>query len=67
LAALLCAASFLVWLFALQRSGAAHVAAIRNVSVLFATLLGWAQGEPRTARSLAAGVCIALGALCISW
>ena len=67
LASALCCASFIVWLFALQRSGAAHVAAIRNTSVLMATLFGWIQGEPRTARSLIAAVCIAAGALFISF
>lgn len=66
LAATLCAASFSIWLFALQYSGAAHDAAVRNVSVLFATLFGWAQGEPRTTRSLVSAAAIAAGAICIS-
>ena len=64
--ALLCATSFLLFLAALDRSGAGWAAALRNVSVVFATHIGWAGGEPRTRRSLAAAALIGLGALLLA-
>ena len=59
--------SFLIWLYALEKSGAAHVAALRNVSVLFATMLGFAQGEEKSIRAVIAAAGIAAGAAFITW
>ncbi len=67
LAAFLCATSFLLWLIALQESAAAHVAALRNVSVLFAAIFSFAAGERPTARLIFAEVAIAAGAVLITW
>jgi len=66
LAAGLCAASFMLFLFALDRGGAARITGLRNTSVAFAAVFGWAQGDPRAARSVASAVIIAAGALLLS-
>ncbi len=63
LAALLCAASFLLFLNALEQAGAARLTGLRNTSVLFATLLGFWRGDPRTPRALIAAAAITLGAV----
>ncbi len=65
-AALLCAASFLLFLAALQASGAARLTGLRNTSVVFAAAIGWSQGEPRGARDVASAVAIAAGALLLT-
>ena len=45
---LLAAASFLIFLFALQRAGAGAVFTLRNTSIVFAQLFSWALGERPT-------------------
>lgn len=64
--ALLCATSFLLFLAALDRSGAGWAAALRNVSVVFATLIGWLAGDPRTRRAAIAAALIAAGAVLLA-
>jgi drug/metabolite transporter (DMT)-like permease len=64
--ALLCAASFLLFLAALDRSGAGWASALRNTSVLFAAAIGWARGEERTPRALGSAGLIALGAVALA-
>lgn len=66
LASLLCAASFLLFLAALQACGAARLTGLRNTSVVFAAAFGWAQGEPSGARNVASALAIAAGALLLS-
>jgi drug/metabolite transporter (DMT)-like permease len=67
LAAALCAASFLLFLVALQKNGPGRVTALRNSSVLFATLFGWWGGDRMTARAASSAVLIAAGAVLLSW
>jgi drug/metabolite transporter (DMT)-like permease len=65
-AALLCAASFLLFLVALDTGGAARITGLRNTSVAFAAFFGWVQGEPRARRSIASSLAIAAGALLLT-
>jgi drug/metabolite transporter (DMT)-like permease len=67
LAAALCAASFLLFLVALQENGPGRVTALRNSSVLFATLFGWWGGDRMTARAASSAVLVAAGAVLLSW
>ena len=60
--ALLCASSFLLFLFALRMTGAGRITALRNLSVLFAALWAWRAGEPLTGRGMASALAIACGA-----
>jgi uncharacterized membrane protein len=64
--ALLCATSFLLFLMALDRSGAGWAAALRNVSVVFATLIGWVTGDVRSRQSLVAATLIGMGAILLA-
>jgi len=66
LAALICAASFLLYLFALCTSGPGRMTGLRNTSVLFVALIAWASGERPTRRDLASAATIALGAVLLS-
>ena len=67
LGAALCAGSFILFLVALQKNGPGRVTALRNSSILFATLFGWWSGEPRTVRSISSAALIAAGAVLLSW
>ena len=67
IASALCAASFLAFLAALALAGAGRISALRNISIVFATLLGWAQGEKRDARAIFGAAAITIGAVAISW
>lgn len=60
--AVLCAASFLLFLYALRLTGAGRITALRNLSVLFAALWAWRAGEPLTLRSGLSALAIAAGA-----
>ncbi len=60
--ALLCAASFLLFLYALKVTGAGRITALRNLSVLFAALWAWRAGEALTLRSGLSALAIAVGA-----
>jgi drug/metabolite transporter (DMT)-like permease len=64
--ALICAASFILFLVALKLAGAGRVTALRNTSVLVASMLGWAFGELPTRRSVLAAVSITLGAVLVA-
>lgn len=63
----LCAGSFLSFLFALELAGPARLSALRNTSVIFAAALGWMSGEGRERRSIAAPLLVAVGAVLVAW
>ena len=62
LCALICTASFLLFLEALSQAGAGWASALRNTSVLFAAVLGLFIGEKPLLRGWLGAVAIALGA-----
>ena len=64
---LVCAASFLTFLFALRDTGAGLAFSLRNTSVVFAAVLGWALGEPRRAREMAGVLVVAASAVALAW
>jgi uncharacterized membrane protein len=66
LSALLCAASFLLFLGALAQAGAGWSTALRNCSVLVALLLGVGQGERPGLRGLIGALGIAAGAVLLA-
>jgi len=66
LSAGVCAASFLIFLIALKHGGAGRLTALRNTSVLFASIFGWVGGEPMTRRSILAAVFMTLGAVLVA-
>lgn len=66
LAALLCAASFLLFLAALDVSHAGRITGLRNTSVLFAALFGRLAGERLTRRTALAMTGIAAGAMLLT-
>ncbi len=59
----ICAASFLVFLVALEGAGAGLVLTLRNTSILWAVLFGWLLGEATGRRKLAGAVLVAAGAV----
>jgi drug/metabolite transporter (DMT)-like permease len=61
-AGVVCTASFLLFLGALETDGAGRVLTLRNTSVVFAYAFAWAAGERPTALQLAGGALVALGA-----
>jgi drug/metabolite transporter (DMT)-like permease len=63
IAGLLSAASFLVFLFALEHGGAASVLTLRNTSILFAQVMSWAIGEPPTRLGAIGAVAVTGGAI----
>ena len=63
---LVCGGSFLILLEALTRGGAGFVLTLRNTSVLFATALGAAIGEPPRRAQVAGAVLVAGGAILIA-
>lgn len=65
-AAGLCAASFLLFLAALATGGAGRASAVRNTSIAFATLLGWAAGERLDGPAWAGAAAITAGAVLVS-
>jgi drug/metabolite transporter (DMT)-like permease len=64
--AMTCAASFLIFLYALETGGAGRLTALRNTSVLFASLFGWLSGEPMTRRSILAALLMTTGAVLVA-
>ena len=62
----ICAASFLLFLVALKVGGAGRVTALRNTSVLFASIFGWMSGEPRTRRAIGSALAITAGAVLLT-
>lgn len=64
--AALCAASFLLFLFALRATGAGRITGLRNLSVLFAALWAWRAGEAMTARGWASALALTLGAVLLA-
>ncbi|MEK7704941.1 MAG: SMR family transporter [Myxococcota bacterium] len=66
-AGVLCAASFLLFLVALEVSGPGRITALRNTSVIFAWLLGALASGTWTRRSAVSAVAIAIGAVLLSW
>jgi drug/metabolite transporter (DMT)-like permease len=65
-AATLCAASFLMLLWALKTGGAAHLSALRNTSVLIATALA-ARHQPLTRLDGLRGTLVTVGAVLVAW
>lgn len=66
-AGLLCTTAFLVFLSALDRSGAGAVLTLRNTSVVFAQGMAWAIGERPSRRQLAGAALVTVGAVALSW
>lgn len=66
LAALGCAASFLLFLVALGTAGAGRASAVRNTSIAFATLFGAWAGEPLDRRAVLGAAAITVGAIAVS-
>jgi drug/metabolite transporter (DMT)-like permease len=64
--AALCAASFLLFLFALRATGAGRITGLRNLSVLFAALWAWRTGEPMSRRGWASALALAIGAVLLA-
>lgn len=67
LAAIACAASFLLFLAALRTDGAGRASAVRNLSIAVAVALGIAQGEQADRRALLGAAAITLGAALVSF
>ena len=65
--AVACAASFLIFLYALKTAGPAHVSAMRNVSVLFASIFAWTRGETFDRRAVISALLITLGAVFVAF
>lgn len=59
---IICAASFLLILLALEVAGAGYVLTLRNISILFALLLAWQMGEALNRRQWLGAALIAVGA-----
>jgi uncharacterized membrane protein len=66
-AGVMCAASFLLFLGALQGGGAARASALRNVSVLVAWGLGVASGEGMSRRGAWGAAFVFAGASAVAW
>ena len=66
LSAAACAASFLLFLHALDLDHAGRVSALRNTSIAFATVFGALAGERVDRRAWAAAIAITVGAIAIS-
>jgi drug/metabolite transporter (DMT)-like permease len=60
---ILCGASFLLFLGALGGSGAGFVLTLRNTSIVFAAVLGWAIADPPPLRQVIGAVLVAGGAI----
>lgn len=60
---IVCGASFLLFLVALAQSGAGFVLTLRNTSIVFAALLGWAIGDAPSHRQITGAVLVAGGAI----
>jgi drug/metabolite transporter (DMT)-like permease len=58
-------ASFLIFLVALGHGGAGFVLTLRNTSIVFAALIGWALGERPTRPQLVGAVLVAGGAVLV--
>lgn len=59
------AASFLLFLLALARSGAGFVLTLRNTSIVFAAIIGWLLGQIPTRRQLVGACLVAAGAVLV--
>ena len=62
-AGIVCAASFLIFLDALRESGTGRVLTLRNTSVIFAQMFGWAMGERPNSLQIGGVVLVAAGAV----
>jgi drug/metabolite transporter (DMT)-like permease len=61
-AGIVCAASFLLFLSALETSGAGRVLTLRNTSVVFAHAFGWLAGERPNRVQIGGGALVVAGA-----
>lgn len=66
-AGLVCTAAFLCYLVALRTSASAAVLTLRNTSIVFTFLLGWALGERPTRRQGTGAALVSLGAMLLGW
>ncbi len=66
LGGVLCASSFLIFLTLLEGHGAGRLTALRNASVVFATLLSMLQGRERTRRDLLCAVGVSVGCVLVA-
>lgn len=66
-AGLVCAVAFLCYLVALRTSSSAAVLTLRNTSIVFTFLLGWALGERPSRRQVAGATLVTLGAVLLGW
>jgi len=67
IAGLICAVAFLCYLVALRTSSSAAVLTLRNTSIVFTFLLGWALGERPSRRQVAGAALVTLGAVLLGW
>jgi drug/metabolite transporter (DMT)-like permease len=58
-------ASFLLFLLALEQSGAGFVLTLRNTSIVFAAFIGWALGERPTRPQLIGAILVTGGAVLV--
>jgi uncharacterized membrane protein len=63
---ILCGSSFLILMEALSTGQAGFVLTLRNTSVLFATVLAWAIGEPPTTAHTLGAALVAAGAIAMA-
>ena len=64
---MVCGGSFLILMEALAGGGAGFVLTLRNTSVLFATGLAWAIGDPPRRAQVAGAFLVAAGAVLMAW
>jgi drug/metabolite transporter (DMT)-like permease len=62
-----CGGSFLILMEALAAGGAGFVLTLRNTSVLFATGLAWAIGDPPRRAQITGAILVAAGAVLMAW
>jgi drug/metabolite transporter (DMT)-like permease len=62
-----CLVAFLCYLVALRTSPSAAVLTLRNTSIVFTFILGWALGERPRPREAAGALLVSLGAVLLGW
>ncbi|WP_306591015.1 DMT family transporter [Geothrix sp. 21YS21S-4] len=67
LVGVVCLVAFLCYLVALRTSPSAAVLTLRNTSIVFTFILGWALGERPRPREAAGALLVSLGAVLLGW